>query len=214
MKLTDLKVKEFVAEVAQKSPAPGGGSVSDLVAVLGGALACMVGGLTVGKKRYETFDEAEKNAFSKATSKIDELRHELFQLIDQDTQAFNSVMNAFRLPKDTDQDKEIRKEAIEKATVKAIEVPMKAAEIAYAMLRELQVVLKFGNPNTLSDIGVSALLMGAGIEGSVLNVKINLPGLSNKKVAEEYRQKVDCLLSKTRDFTSRIVNEVHYRLEN
>ncbi|MBN2504858.1 MAG: cyclodeaminase/cyclohydrolase family protein, partial [Bacilli bacterium] len=162
--------------------------------------------------RYEALDEVEKNTFVKATAKIEELRCELMQLVDKDTDAFNEVMKAFGLPKVNDAEKKIRQTAIEMATIKAIEVPMKAAEISHAILREICVILGYGNPNTLSDIGVAALLLGAGIEGSILNVKINLPGLIDREAAKSYATKADALLEKGKALSGQIVEKVHSRM--
>ena len=171
--LIDKKVKDFLSETASSSPAPGGGSGSALSGALGTALAEMVINLTVGKKKY-----AEVSAeLADLLPKLAAVRQELQGAVDRDTEAFNLVMAAFGLPKETDDEKSIRRKAIQEATLKATEVPLGVMEAALKALEMTLTVAKKGNKNSASDAGVAGLLLSTAIDGAALNVKINLPGL-------------------------------------
>ncbi len=196
MKLTELGLVEFLNEIDSKSPAPGGGSVSALAGALGACLLRMVGHLSIGKKRYEALDELAKQEFSNTFLKMERLKEEMISLIDKDTEAFNLVMAAFKLSKESETEKKYRNEQIQIATIKAIEVPLQVAKTAYTALRLIDPVIKYGNPNTLSDIGVAVLMLASGIEGAILNVKINLPGLIDMKMARNFQTEVNDLLEK------------------
>lgn len=191
MKLVDLKVNEFVNEVDSKSPAPGGGSVAALAGSLSSALARMVSHLTVGKKRYRNLEEADQNKVLLAQDVLLRQKETFVELIDLDTEAFNMIMAAFKLPKETDEDKAKRKQAILEATIEAIEVPKKVVESSEIILDALEVLFQFGNPNCLSDLGVSALLLHTAIVGALMNMKINLPGLPEGKEREDYQTFID-----------------------
>ena len=123
MRLIDLKVNEFIEQVDSSSPAPGGGSVSALASSLGVALARMVSHLTIGKKKFQAFDEVIQNEYTTRFNHLESILEQLLVLIDQDTEAFNEIMKAFKMPKETDDEKTKRNEAIEKATLGAIKVP-------------------------------------------------------------------------------------------
>lgn len=171
--LIDKKVKDFLSETASSSPAPGGGSGSALAGALGTALAEMVINLTVGKKKY-----AEVSAeLADLLPKLAAVRQELQDAVDRDTEAFNMVMAAFGLPKETDEEKSTRRKAIQEATLKATEVPLGVMETAMKALEMTLTVAQKGNKNSISDAGVAGLLLSAAIDGAALNVKINLPSL-------------------------------------
>jgi len=171
--LVDKLVKDFLAETASQSPAPGGGSASALSGALGVALSEMVINLTVGKKKYVDVSEE----LSALLPKLTELRLELQESIDKDSEAFNLVMAAFGLPKETDDEKAARRKAIREATVKATEVPLSVMQTALKAMELTQIVAEKGNKNSISDAGVAALLLSTAIDGAAYNVKINIPGL-------------------------------------
>src|SRR5690554_4468613 len=131
MKLIDYTVKKFIDEVDSSSPAPGGGSVSALVSTLGVSLAKMVSHLTFNKKSYMALDEKLRLDYEKNFAKLNEIKNELEVLIDKDTEAFNLFMEALRLPKETETEKEFRKQKLEEATIEAIKVPLEIMKLSY-----------------------------------------------------------------------------------
>lgn len=187
--LVNMNVSEFLKEVASSSPAPGGGSCSALASSIGSALSLMVCNLTFGKKAYEALDEELKVNFEKANLSLLETTKRLEELIDLDTIAFNQIMSAFKLPKESDEEKAIRSDKIQEATLKAIEVPLEIMEVSLSALQAMSNLVDNCNQNAISDIGVGALLLSAGVKGGGLNVKINLSSLKNqaKKLEIENR---------------------------
>jgi len=184
--LTTKTVNEFLDEVASSSPAPGGGSVSALAGSLGAALTSMVCRLTIGKKKYVDV-QAEMESVLK---KSEELRTKLTSVIDEDTEAFNKVMAAFGMPKEADDQKVARNKAIQEATKSATLVPLKLMELCEEGVGFARIVAEKGNKNSLSDAGVSLLLLQAAAQGAALNVRINLAGLEDKKFHDEAYEKV------------------------
>lgn len=199
MKLIDLTVHDFINEVDSKSPAPGGGSVAALAGSIASALSRMVGHLTVGKKKFKALDEHTQNEFNEALNVLLEIKEKLVVLIDKDTEAFNEIMNAFKLPKETEEEKKVRSAAIENATVTAIEIPMEVATLCKQGMEVIDIIKKDGNKNCTSDLGVSMLMFYSGLIGAVMNVNINIPGLSNPELISDYQNKVNELLSDAKE---------------
>jgi glutamate formiminotransferase/formiminotetrahydrofolate cyclodeaminase len=174
--LVNKSLLDFADETASESPAPGGGSIAAYVGALGAALAAMVANLSSHKKgwdhRWEEFSVwAEKGQAFKKT---------LVDLVDADTRAFNGIMTAFGLPKDTAEEKAARTRAIQEATRTAIEVPLHVMEVACASLGPIRAMAETGNPNSVSDAGVGALCARAAVLGAWLNVRINASGYTDK----------------------------------
>lgn len=188
--LTKKSLTAFLDELSSSSPAPGGGSVAALAGALGAALASMVCNLTIGKKKYAGVEEELKRVLREA----EDLRAKFTQLVEKDTLAFNKVMEAFALPKETDPQRALRNAAIEGATKEATLVPlevMKHCIDAHALAQE---VAEKGNKNSASDAGVSALMLFAACEGAALNVKINLGSLTDTEFVGWKSEEVDSLL--------------------
>lgn len=192
-KLVDLSLKKFADETASESPAPGGGSVSAYLGALGASLGAMVANLTAHKKGYEDRLEFFSEYGVQAQVKIKEL---LF-LVDEDTKAFNAIMESFRLPKNTAEEKSIRKKAIRKANVYAIEIPLKTMETAASCLPLLRAMIENGNPNSISDAGVGALCIQAAVSGAALNVQINAANLDDEVRKAAYFEKAETIETKT-----------------
>ncbi len=191
MKLVEKSVVDFIDEVDSASPAPGGGSVSALVGSLGASLSRMVGHLTVNKKKFKGYSEEIQWDFMQRFEELYNIKSELNVLVDRDTEAFNHVMAAFKLPKESEEEKVTRSAAIEEATYKAIDVPMVIGELSYRGLELIEYFVEYGNKNAITDLGVSALLLASALEGAILNVKINLPGISDQEYVET--TKVKCV---------------------
>jgi glutamate formiminotransferase/formiminotetrahydrofolate cyclodeaminase len=184
--LVKMDVREFCNETLSDSPAPGGGSVAALMGALGASLGGMVANLSAGKRGWD--DKLEY--FSNWAVKAQQLKDELLSLVDEDTAAFNKVMDSFALPKESAEEKTARSVAIEAATRYAAEVPLKVMETAsrsYALLAEMA---EKGNPASISDVGVGALATRACIEGAALNVRINLAQLKDEKFKSALSDKV------------------------
>lgn len=192
-KLVDLSLKKFAEETASESPAPGGGSVSAYLGALGASLGAMVANLTAHKKGYEDRLEFFSGYGVQAQEKIKEL---LF-LVDEDTKAFNAIMEAFRLPKNTTEEKSIRKKAIRKANLYAIEIPLKTMETAASCLPLLRAMIENGNPNSISDAGVGALCIQAAVSGAALNVQINAASLDDEAKKAAYFEKAETIETRT-----------------
>ena len=179
-KLTALSVKGFADETARESPAPGGGSVSAYMGAMGAALGTMVANLSSHKagwdERWEEFSAWAEEGMA--------LEQELLALVDEDTEAFNRIMNAFGLPKASEEDKKLRSRAIQEATLFAARVPLRTMKTAEKVFPLCRAMVEKGNPNSVSDAGVGALAARSAILGAGLNVKINASSLKDREQAE------------------------------
>jgi glutamate formiminotransferase / formiminotetrahydrofolate cyclodeaminase len=184
--LAKMNLREFCNETLSDSPAPGGGSVSALMGALGASLGGMVANLSAGKRGWD--DKLEY--FSDWAVKAQQLKDELLSLVEEDTAAFNKVMDAFALVKESAEEKTARAAAIEQATKYAAEVPLKVMEMASKSYELLAEMAEKGNPASVSDVGVGALATRACIEGAALNVRINLAQLKDEKFKAVLEEKV------------------------
>jgi len=175
-KLIDMNLKAFMDETASDSPAPGGGSVSAYIGSLGVALGTMVANLSGHKRGWDD----KWKMFSDYAEKGKAIQNSLLLLVDEDTMAFNRIMEAFSLPKKSDTEKKLRDDAIEDATRNAILIPLKVMETAYQGFELIYEMVEKGNPNSISDAGVGALAIRTCIKGAFLNVRINAAGLKDK----------------------------------
>ncbi len=204
--LINMNLKAFSEETASESPAPGGGSISAYMGSMGAALGTMVANLSAHKRgwdeRWEEFsDWAEKGKYYVDT---------LTNMVDEDTHAFNKIMDAFGLPKGTDEEKAARKASIQAATKYAIEVPLKVMKLCYEAMAICKGMAEIGNPNSVSDAGVGALAACAGVQGAYLNVKINAGGLEDRDFVDSTlceAQKIEEQAIRLRDEILACVNE-------
>ncbi len=179
--LIEMDLRAFADETASESPAPGGGSVSAYVGALGVSLATMVANLSSHRRvwddRWEEFgDWAEKGQA---------IKDELLRLVDEDTNSFNAILTAVRMPKGSDAEKEARADAIEAATRYAIDIPFKVMEVALGGFDIIKAMAEIGNPNSITDAGVGALCARAAVHGAFMNVKVNAGDLKDKKYVKE-----------------------------
>lgn len=204
MKLIDLKITEFMSKLGSDEPAPGGGSASALAASMGAALVIMVAELTIGKKKYAAYDDEMKEVLLDA-KKVHEA---LLLAIDKDTEAFNQVSAVFSMPKETDEDKVKRREAMQVALKGAAICPYEImVEIAKGLKVTARAIGK-SNVNAASDLGVAALNMKSGIQGAWLNVLINLSGIKDEAFVTEYRQKGEKLLAESCPLAVKIYEDI------
>jgi formiminotetrahydrofolate cyclodeaminase len=206
---TRTTLKSFLDNVASASPAPGGGSVAALAGALGSALTAMVCNLTIGKKKYAAVEGEMRQILSQA----EHLRELFTALVDKDTAAFNKVMEAFSLPKDSEAGKTLRAAAIREATKEATLVPLEVMRHCIDGLALAQIVAARGNANSSSDAGVSALMLNAACESAALNVRINLAGMGDDEFAGWKEDELESLLRTSRMMLEESQSLVASRLE-
>ncbi len=186
-KLINLSLQEFANETASESPAPGGGSIAAYMGSLGISLATMVANLSAHKKGW---DKRWKE-FSDWAEKGQKIKDELLYLVDEDTNAFNKIMEAFSLPKSSEQEVKTRSEAIQNATKYATEVPLKTMILAYSSFPIIKAMAEIGNPNSISDAGVGALCARSAVIGAYMNVRINAAELKDEAFKKEILAKAE-----------------------
>ena len=186
-KLVNLSLQAFANETASESPAPGGGSIAAYMGSLGISLATMVANLSAHKRDW---DQRWKE-FSDWAEKGQKIKDELLSLVDEDTNAFNKIMEAFSLPKSSDKEAKTRSEAIQNATKYATEVPLKTMILAYSSLPIIKAMAEIGNPNSISDAGVGALCARSAVIGAYMNVRINAAELKDEVFKKEILAKAE-----------------------
>jgi len=207
-KLVSMTAEGFANETASESPAPGGGSVSAYIAALGVSLGTMVANLSAHKAGWdERWDE-----FSVWAEKGQHLKDELLFLVDEDTRAFNKIMDAFSLPKGTDAEKSLRSEAIQAATRYAIEVPFRTMQKAFESFEIIRAMVEFGNPNSVTDAGVGALCVRSAVIGAYLNVKVNGSGFKDKAFLDDILKQADDLVLKAKTAEDSILAAVNAKI--
>jgi len=187
MKFCDESIKQFLEELGSDLSAPGGGSVAGLIAALSGALNSMVYSLTVGKKNYVNLQDSEKEVIDKFEKESKEFTLRSLELMEEDRENFLKLMDSYKLPKDTEEDKKKRALAIKENTMKSMEAPLILARKSLEFYENLKIMAKYGNKMLLSDLAISAILLHSAIESSIVNVKVNLNGLRS----EEFFYKID-----------------------
>jgi glutamate formiminotransferase/formiminotetrahydrofolate cyclodeaminase len=180
-RLVSMPLNDFADETASESPAPGGGSIAAYIGSLGVSLGTMVANLSSHKKGWD--DRWEE--FSSWAEKGQQYKDELLRLVDADTKAFNGIMTAMSLPKGTDDEKAVRKQAISDATKFAIEIPFKVMQLSYDSMEVIKAMAETGNPNSVSDAGVGALCARSAVMGAFMNVRINAASYDDKSFVDD-----------------------------
>lgn len=184
MKLQDLTINEFLEKTYGSDPVPGGGSVSALCGSLAAALGQMVTALTIGRKKYADVEED----MLRLAPEMEEARNKFVNFIDEDAAAYQVVFDAFKLPKATDEEKAVRKDAIQKATLAAALVPLEVARTAVGIMDGIQEIAVKGNKNAITDCCVAMMCARTAAFGAILNVRINLSGLDDREVASQLEE--------------------------
>lgn len=187
--LTDQTIKGFLAETAGEAPVPGGGSISALNGSIAAALTEMVANLTIGKKKYAEVEEEMKALACEAAK----LREELVVDVDKDSEAYNRVFAAFKLPKETEEEKAFRSEEIQKNTKYAAEVPMEVARRASMLLPMIEAVIEKGNQNAITDGCVAMMCAKVAVVGALFNVRINLTSIKDSEFVARMTEEADRL---------------------
>ncbi len=211
--LKSLTVAEFVEKTGSGEPTPGGGSISAIAGSLGAALNVMVYELTQGKKVYTAYEPELRLKLDTSAEKLKEISQQLLIEMENDTTAFDGVMEAFKMPKETEMEKKARSEAIQEGYKKAIEVPLTVANLCLESLFLMESLSMHGNVNAITDVGVGALLAYVGVEGALLNVRINLNSIDKGEYTEEIEEKITKILNIAKDTRSILMRNVYNRLE-
>ena len=209
-KLIDMNLKSFANETASESPAPGGGSIAAYMGALGASLGAMVANLSAHKRGWD--DQVE--FFSDHAETGQAIKDRLLQLVDEDTDAFNKIIDASRLPKGSEEEKTLRKKAMIAATKNAIETPLEVMQVAHSAYAFLKVMAQKGNPNSVSDAGVGALACRAAVHGALLNVKINCAGFEDEKYVARIIKKAEGILKKSDSACDSIIKIVYKKIQN
>ena len=204
-KLIDLSSRSFSDEVSRETPAPGGGSVSSYVGALGTSLGGMVANLSCNTRGWEN----KVDIFSEKAYEINQIREKLLSLVDEDANSFNSIMEAYKLPKDSEENKQIRSKAIKDATLYAAQIPLNIMVESYNSYELIEFLAKEGNQNSLSDSGVACLCVHTAIHGAYLNVRINLKDASG---GEDIMKKADKILKDSHSKKEKIMKLVEDKL--
>lgn len=210
--LINKTLKDYSLEAASGSPTPGGGSVSAYAASLGTALTSMVGNLSFGKKSYEELAKEDQELMKKNFDILQEKIEIFNKIVDEDSTAFDGVMKAFKMPRETEEEKEARSAAIQEGYKEALEVPLRCAEECLEVLKLQDVFAHHGNKNAITDVGVGALLAEAGLEGALLNVRINLSSIKDEDYRKEIQEKVDSLMEEGSKLKEELLKVVYSRL--
>ncbi len=206
--LANLTVKEFLAKTAGNAPVPGGGSIAALSAAIASALTEMVANLTIGKKKYEDKEEMMKQIAASANNYQMLFIHD----IDADSDAYNNVFDAFKLPKETEEEKTERNKQIQETIKIAAEVPMEVARKAYAMMDIISQVAENGNQNAITDACVSMMTARTAVLSAILNVKINLSSLRDEAYIAQMKQECDLLEKASIAKEQELLNKVNQML--
>ena len=203
--LVDRSVRDFLGQLASRAPVPGGGSVAALSAGLASALTEMVANLTVGRKGFEEVEEEMKQI----TQKASEYREKFLKDIDKDAEAFNKVMDAFKLPKNTPEEIDKRKQVIQEEFKNAALVPLEIAKDVLKLMEFISKIVEKGNKNAISDGAVAAMMARSAILGALYNVKINLQSIKNENFVREISQQVKEIESNTIEYEKKILSKVN-----
>lgn len=213
MKFCDYTIEKFISDLESDMPAPGGGSVAGLIAALSGALNSMVYSLTIDKKNYMLLDEKTKVVIKSFRLKSLEFTKRSLELMDEDRENFLKLMDCYKMSKDTDEERKLKKKAIKKNTIKAMEAPLALARECIMFYENLKIMAKYGNKMLLSDLGISAILLHSAIESSIINIKVNLNGLRNEEFFKDLDKEMINMLKlsvQEKNNLLEIVNNVIY----
>lgn len=184
------KIKDFIEDLGSNSSAPGGGAAAGIVGAVGVALTSMVYSLTVGKKAYESLSDENKKKLDENLEISKKEYNEMLDFMNKDEEAFNALMDCYKLPKETEEDKRIRNEKIDKCTLGAMIVPLELSRKALKFFENVKFAAEYGNKNLLSDAVVSAIMLSACIDSSIVNVEINISFLNDEEFVKNIKEEI------------------------
>lgn len=200
--MKNLTLLEFADLVASNEPVPGGGSVAAVCGTLAAALSQMVANLTIGKKKYAEHEQEMYEIKEKATT----LKNKLIDYIEKDSLAYNKVMEAYKLPKETEEEKEARKQAIEEGSKLAAQIPLEVALVSYEIFPLAESIVLRGNQSAITDALVACMLTRTAVLSAILNVRINLGSINDEKFTKEYKEKSDKIEQDTYSYEKKILD--------
>ncbi|RAO99169.1 methenyltetrahydrofolate cyclohydrolase [Petrotoga sp. 9PW.55.5.1] len=203
--LSDMKLRDFLEKLSSKEPAPGGGSASALAGATAASLGCMVANLTIGKKKYQDVEEEIK----KIKEKLEEYRNKFLIEMEEDAKAFNKVIDALKLPKDTEEQKKVRKEKIQEATKEATLVPLKISKDALDVMELAESIAEKGYKMALSDAVIAVILAKDAVLGGIYNVKINLPNIKDQEFVDNIKSAIEKMESEANAIELRTLYNTH-----
>ncbi len=206
--LVELKLNDFIDEVSRESPAPGGGSIAALAGALGASLSSMVSNLTANKRGSEKVDDI----LNEAADKAQDIKNKLVKAIDDDTNAFNAFMDAKRLPAKTEEQKRTRERAMLDGLKQAVMVPLNTAIQSLEAIKIAETVVEYGNPNSITDVGVGAQIAYTGVKGGIYNVLINLKDISDEEFVKEMKEKCEKLEKEAKVSVEKVLSKVESRI--
>lgn len=193
MDFKELKIQEFICDLSSDKPSPGGGSVAALLSALSASLNSMVYSLTINKMSFEKLDSDTKKVVLDFKEASEKFTKKSLEFMEKDRQAFTKLMECYKMPKETEQDKEKRDKAISEKTIMALDVPFCLAKEAYEFYDNIDIALKYGNKMLASDASCAAILLHSAIESAIVNVKVNLNNCSDKNFREKIERKIEDL---------------------
>lgn len=210
--LINLSLEQFLENAKTSEPNPGGGSVAAYVGALGAALNIMVAELSYGKKAYEALPQETKDEIVEGCEKLAAFIEQLKPLVDEDSKSFDAVLQAFKLPKETEEEKEARTAAIQEGYVHALQVPMETATHCVEAMRLLETFARNGSSHAITDVGCGVLMLAAAAEGALFNVYINLQAIKDEAKRDEYKTNADALKDEARKLRDFYLDVVYDRL--
>ena len=210
MSLYEKTINEYLEVAASSSPTPGGGNVSAVTATNAAAMVCMVANLTIGKKGYEEYQDQAKEILDNTMKVMEKLK----ELTQKDIDAFNKYMEAFRMPKNTDEEKEKRKQALQEAAKNATIVPLEISKACLEILVQAEKLSKFGNKMAISDVGVGAYIAEACVKAAMYSVDINLPSIKDEEFVNKVKQERAEIFTKAEELKILTLANVNYRMNS
>jgi glutamate formiminotransferase/formiminotetrahydrofolate cyclodeaminase len=204
---SELSIRQFLSTLASSAPTPGGGTAAAIAGAMGAGLTEMVAALTLSREKFAPVHDAMRTIAEAARR----AREEFLDLAREDSEAYDAVVAARRLARETEEERQVRARKIESANRMATEIPMRTARAAVRLLAALPELVEKGNPNAISDAGAAALMFSAAAEGALLNVGINLPGISEATFVGDMRREVAAIQAETQRLRSDILSEVAKR---
>lgn len=209
MDFKDYEIIKFIEDLSSDLSSPGGGSVAGLMAALSGSLNSMVYSLTVNKKSFEDLDSETKKMILDFSEVSKKFTIKSLKFMEDDRKYFNALMKVYKMKKDTEEEKEIRKKAVLEGTLKAMKTPLELCREGYKFYDNIEIAVKYGNKMLLSDAGCAASLLHSVIECSVINVKVNLTSLRSKSFAKGIEEEVNGLLKSSLERKEKILDLVN-----
>lgn len=206
MKFADISCKDFVDQLASKNPVPGGGGAAALVGAIGTALSSMVGNLTTGKKKYAEFEEDIQRILKRAQ----ELQQDLMKMIDEDAENFLPLSKAYGMPKDTEEERRLKEETLEKALKQACQVPVRIVKACYEAIQLHAELVDKGSRLAISDVGVGVQCLRAAIISGWLNIVININMIKDQEYVNQVREETESLVKEG----ALLADKVYEKVEN